>query len=82
MRPLIRNSLSLVVVLVLCALLAIILTFVVSLFWSWLEANYGIEAMGHSGPAEWCYVATYVSCVLLSIGGKIYWLRKRPKPER
>lgn len=32
-------------------------------FWSWVEATAGIESLGHSGPASWCYVATYVFCM-------------------
>jgi len=37
-------------------------------FWSWIEAKFAIESIGHSGPAEWCYVATYVfilSCAVV-----------------
>lgn len=26
--------------------------------WSWIEATYGIESVGHSGPASWCYAVT------------------------
>jgi hypothetical protein len=22
--------------------------------WSWIETSYGIESVGHSGPADWC----------------------------
>ena len=25
--------------------------------WSWLERTTGIESVGHSGPAGWCYLA-------------------------
>lgn len=31
---------------------ALIATLVAIPFWSWLESAYGIEAIGHSGPAE------------------------------
>lgn len=24
-------------------------------FWRWLEATTGLESIGHSGPAAWCY---------------------------
>jgi hypothetical protein len=34
-------------------------------FWSWLEASTWVESVGHSGPAEWCYVVTFV--VLLAV---------------
>lgn len=23
--------------------------------WRWIEETYGIESIGHSGPAEWCF---------------------------
>ena len=28
--------------------------------WSWIEAKFSIEAIGHSGPAGWCYFAVYI----------------------
>lgn len=46
--------------------LTLILTFVLSPLWSWCEATYGIESMGHSGPATWCFIAVYV--VVVSLG--------------
>ncbi|OGT56096.1 MAG: hypothetical protein A3E01_17675 [Gammaproteobacteria bacterium RIFCSPHIGHO2_12_FULL_63_22] len=49
-------------------LLGIPLAFVATLllypFWNWLEAQTGIESMGHSGPATWCFVAVYVAMLL------------------
>jgi hypothetical protein len=36
--------------------------------WSWIEAVTGIESVGHSGPAGWCYLTTYLAifaCVAL-----------------
>lgn len=32
--------------------------------WRWIEADFGIEAIGHSGPAEWCF---YVVLAILSV---------------
>ena len=29
-------------------------------FWSWFEATTGIETVGHSGPAEWCYAVVFL----------------------
>jgi hypothetical protein len=45
--------------------IGIVLTFLLIPFWRWLEQTTGIESIGHSGPAEWCYVAM----VLLSLAG-------------
>jgi hypothetical protein len=36
--------------------LGVVLTIVLFPFWSWFEATTGIESVGHSGPAEWCYL--------------------------
>lgn len=33
--------------------------------WRWLEAEHDIESIGHSGPATWCYAASYLACVVL-----------------
>lgn len=27
--------------------------------WSWVERAFGIESVGHSGPATWCFVTAY-----------------------
>ncbi len=37
-----------------------ILTIVLLPLWSWVEATTGIESVGHSGPADWCYRVTLV----------------------
>ena len=52
------------------ALAAVPATFIVTLllypFWSWVEATYRIESVGHSGPADWCFIVVYgVFLVLL-----------------
>lgn len=41
------------------------LTLVLYPFWSWWEATTGWESVGHSGPADWCYLATWA--VLLAV---------------
>lgn len=53
-------------VIVLCALalavcipLSIVLTLVLLPVWSWIEATFGVESVGHSGPAAWCYWSIY-----------------------
>ncbi|SDR66931.1 hypothetical protein SAMN05444173_0249 [Opitutus sp. GAS368] len=38
-------------------------------FWGWFEAKAGIEALGHSGPADWCYGVTYAVVLLLGLAG-------------
>ena len=44
-------------------------------FWSWIEDRFGVEAVGHSGPAEWCYWTIYG---LVAAGGLLgYWRMQR-----
>ena len=57
-----RWAKSLVVVLVL-AFAAVPAAFISTLLlyplWSWIEATFGIESVGHSGPADWCFMVVY-----------------------
>jgi len=45
------------------ALIALPCAFVITLLlmplWSWIEARFHIESVGHSGPAGWCFFAVY-----------------------
>jgi hypothetical protein len=50
--------------------IAVLATIVFMPFWSWLEATVSIEAVGHSGPAEWCYLFIYV---LVVTGAGFIW---------
>ena len=38
---------------------AVAMTLIASPFWLWFEHQTGIEAYGHSGPSEWCYLVDY-----------------------
>ena len=46
-------------VLVLVFPVSFMVTFFFHPFWSWIEETYGIEAMGHSGPSDWCFWSVY-----------------------
>lgn len=67
-------------VLLLCVPPAIIATLLLLPFWRWLEMTYGIESIGHSGPAEWCYLAVYAG--LLALAGMIWRYRKHETANR
>jgi hypothetical protein len=54
---------------------AIVATLLLLPFWSWLETRSGIESVGHSGPAEWCYLTTYV--FIVTCGLAALWKRTR-----
>ena len=46
---------------------AAVLTLVSWPLWSRFEARTGIESLGHSGPAGWCFVATYLAVAGLAL---------------
>lgn len=47
--------------------------------WSWLEASFAIESVGHSGPAGWCYQALYLVVVCLA---GVLWAQIRRNRQR
>jgi len=51
--------------------IAILVTIAFLPFWSWIETVFGIESIGHSGPAEWCYLVSYV--MILTCASLIWW---------
>lgn len=51
------------------------LTTVLLPVWSEIERRWGIESVGHSGPAGWCFVAVFASVVTISL--TVYHLRMR-----
>jgi hypothetical protein len=54
-------------VLLLSLPLGVLLTLLLLPLWRWLEDAAGIEAIGHSGPAAWCYGAAITACVVLGL---------------
>ncbi len=67
MQGTLKSVLYWIVILIISLPLAGILTLALVPFWRWLEANTGMEAIGHSGPAEWCYALVY-GLLLVLIG--------------
>lgn len=39
--------------------------------WRWIESDVGIEAIGHSGPAEWCFYLVFA--ILMAPALYIVW---------
>jgi phosphotransferase system glucose/maltose/N-acetylglucosamine-specific IIC component len=54
-----RIALITLAVLIACLPIAFIATILLSPLWSWIEATYGIESIGHSGPSDWCFYVVY-----------------------
>jgi hypothetical protein len=47
---------------------AAVLTIWMMPVWALVERETGIESVGHSGPADWCYYVTYAVTVLVPVG--------------
>ncbi len=43
--------------------------------WRTIEERYGIESVGHSGPADWCFILIYA--LWLSAGAGVWLVRRR-----
>ena len=70
------KTLIVVVLLGLAAVpVAAIATMLLYPLWSWIEATYGIESIGHSGPADWCFMLIYG--LLLAVLLLFLWRRWR-----
>jgi len=61
--------------------IAVLVTIILNPLWSWLEASLTIEAIGHSGPAEWCYLVSYMSIITSAgfIWSALRWQRQAGK---
>lgn len=47
-------------ILLISAPIAIVATIGLIPLWSRIESTFQIESIGHSGPAEWCYLLSYI----------------------
>ena len=73
-RPL-RAGLTLLVIILIAAPVSVVITIFMLPVWSWFEEFTGIESVGHSGPAEWCYAVVFF---LLVVGAALtLWVRQR-----
>ena len=60
---------------------AFMLTISLLPLWSHIESTYGIESVGHSGPADWCFEVVYVAVVAL-VGAGFAAVMRRSKRRR
>ncbi len=74
-----RAVLLIVMVLLLSAPVSIVVTILLLPLWRWLESFSGIESIGHSGPAEWCYLAVFT---LIALGSFLaLWMLQGRRPS-
>ena len=80
-----KRSLTVFLLAVGLVVLALPFTFVVTFllypFWSWIEARFGIESIGHSGPADWCFLAIFALSLAIAAICLILFVRKTDSRE-
>jgi hypothetical protein len=62
-----------------CVPVAIALTIVLMPVWLRIEVHYGIEAVGHSGPADWCFWLVY-ALLVMTVVVALFVRSRRPTP--
>jgi hypothetical protein len=67
----IKFALGLVLIIVGALFFAFWVTILLVPLWRWIEADFGIEAIGHSGPAEWCFYLVFT--ILLAPALYAFW---------
>ena len=72
MKSSVRTGLWLLVIVIVAFPVTFVVTFLLVPLWRWIEATYGIESIGHSGPADWCFWTIFG--LYLLIGGMVMWL--------
>lgn len=75
MKRIAATMIKILAAVVLSAPFALALTWMAMPLWSALERS-GIESVGHSGPAGWCYIASY-AVVLTAALLVLLWPRSR-----
>jgi hypothetical protein len=76
MKRALQTLLWLLAIMVACFPVSFIVTFLLTPLWSWMEATYGIESIGHSGPADWCFWAVYTVFAVGLLGAFVFYRRK------
>ncbi len=74
-----RTVLLVVVMLLISAPVSVVATLLLLPLWRWVEASSGFESIGHSGPAEWCYLAVFALVALSSLLA-LWALQGRERP--
>ncbi len=69
-------AIAIVILLFLVPLTVVIALFSIPML-DWFEGRFGIESIGHSGPAEWVYLTIYG--ILVVLAGMVWYLVRTKK---
>lgn len=62
----IKKIFKIILILAVAIPVAYIFTILFVPLWRFIENSFGIEAIGHSGPAEWCFYLIYFLIVSIA----------------
>ncbi len=84
MKKQFRLTLGALTLAVIAVPVSFIITFVLAPFWNWFESVTGIESIGHSGPANWCFILDYIvlDILILIIFARNSKMKKPTSPEK
>jgi hypothetical protein len=81
-RPMRRHFLAGALILLASLPLGFVVAIALLPLWRWIERATGIEAVGHSGPAEWCYLLSALGSAAF-LGAVHAWRAvRRARPPR
>ena len=63
-----RRAIAYVLLLLIALPISAVVTLLVLPLWRFIEQRTGIESVGHSGPAGWCFCVTYAVVVAAGVG--------------
>jgi len=78
----VRRALLVLLTAVLSLPAAFIITFMLLPVWSRIESTWGIESVGHSGPADWCFYAVYAVVITIALWFVVMSSRRGRSPSR
>lgn len=68
----VRTGIGAVLVVAVCLPVSFALTILLVPLWRWIETRFAVEAIGHSGPAEWCFYLVWA--LLVGLCFCVYWI--------
>ena len=81
MRRVRPRATTMIGIIVIDLMVAFVLTMMLVPLWSAIERRWGIESIGHSGPATWCFVVVFACVAALSLGKYLHGLGRAPVPD-
>ena len=73
----VRHLVAGVGILLISVPLSVAITLAMLPVWRWIEDRYAIESVGHSGPADWCFLTMFLGCVSASTAFYVISIRTR-----